>query len=58
MKLKTIFTFAMLFVAVTLTAKEYESPIGLYHDNYFITGDNDAQTKFQFSAKYSILYPS
>lgn len=58
MKIKTILTLIMLFVAATLTAKEYESPMSMYHDNYFITGNQDAQTKFQVSAKYSILYPS
>lgn len=58
MKIKTILTLIMLFIAATLTAKEYESPMSMYHDNYFITGNQDAQTKFQVSAKYSILYPS
>jgi len=58
MKFKTILTVAMLFIATMSIAKEYESPMSLYRDNYFITGDDEAQTKFQFSAKYSIFYPS
>lgn len=39
--------------------KKYESPMTIYKDNYFISGDKEEdQVKFQVSAKYSLFYPS
>ena len=41
--------------------KYYESPMSIYKENYFISGDNGVdggQVKFQISAKYALLYPS
>jgi len=54
---KYIIMFIILFVSTVLYAREFETPMSPYQDNYIIAGDNDAQVKFQFSAKYNILYP-
>lgn len=52
-------TFIVIFlISVCLSATEYQSPMSLYKDNYFVAGDDDDQVKFQFSAKYNILYPA
>ncbi len=49
---------ALIVYPVYAEKKEYQSPMSLYNDNYFITGDkDDEQVKFQFSAKYNLLYP-
>ena len=34
-----------------------QSPMSLYHDNFFLFGDEANQTKFQVSAKYNLLWP-
>lgn len=49
---------ALMVYPLYAEKKGYQSPMSLYNDNYFITGDkNDEQVKFQFSAKYNLLYP-
>ena len=50
-----IFFFLAMFAAY---GKEYESPMSMYKDNYFIAGGTDDQVKFQVSAKYNIFYPA
>lgn len=58
--MKKIFIFIFcLFCSISFAiAKEYEDPILLYKDNYFIFGDNDDQVKFQVSLQYNLIYPS
>jgi len=58
--MKKIFIFIFcLFCSISFAiAKEYEDPILLYKDNYFIFGDNDDQVKFQISLQYNLIYPS
>ena len=56
--MKKLLFILLLFIAVPLFSKEYESPMTPYQDNYIITGDSEEdQVKFQFSAKYNIFYP-
>lgn len=57
MRTLLLLTICIIFIAVPVFG-EYESPLSLYRDNYFITGDDSDQTKFQLSLKYSIFYPS
>jgi outer membrane phospholipase A len=55
---KLLLLFIVLF-SISVVAKEYESPMSIYKENYFICGDKEEdQVKFQVSAKYGILYPS
>jgi phospholipase A1 len=59
MKLTKIIITICILIGISIPAfGEYESPLSLYRDNYFITGDDSDQTKFQLSLKYSLLYPS
>ncbi len=64
MKYKFLLTILISIVIVFgfmsyVKASEYESPVSLYHDNYFISGFNlDTQVKFQVSVKYSLIFPS
>lgn len=49
---------AMMLQPLYAEQKIYQSPMSLYNDNYFITGDKDKeQVKFQFSAMYNVIYP-
>ena len=56
--LVVLFTIFSINVFATDYQKEYESPLTVYKENYFIAGDNDNQVKFQFSLKFNLLYPS
>lgn len=47
-----------LVICIPVIASEYESPMSMYKDNYFIAGDNDDQVKFQLSAKFNVFYPA
>lgn len=55
---KFIIVVFIILIGSLLYAKEYESPMSIYHDNYFVIGDEQDQTKFQISAKYALFYPS
>ena len=57
---KTFISLCIILVSITVLAeqKEYENPMSTYHENYFIMGDENDQTKFQVSAKYALFYPS
>jgi len=54
---KIIILLTFLVMTFSANAKEFKTPMSPYQDNYIIAGDNDAQVKFQFSAKYNLLYP-
>lgn len=56
--MKKLVLLFILLSCVSSYAKEYESPMSMYKDNYFISGDNQDQVKFQVSAKYALLYPT
>jgi phospholipase A1/A2 len=58
--MKKLIIITLLFYSTILLAEtqQYQSPMSIYQDNYFITGDSNDQTKFQVSAKYALLYPS
>ena len=55
---KIIFITLLLLISNIGFSSQYESPMSLYHDNYFVIGDENDQTKFQVSAKYALFYPS
>lgn len=55
---KSILIILMCIISLNIYAKEYQNPMTPYQDNYFISGDEkEDQVKFQFSAKYNLLYP-
>jgi outer membrane phospholipase A len=57
--MKKLFAALMLlFCSIGVYAAEYENPMSMYKDNYFLFGDKEDETKFQISAKYNIFYPS
>ena len=56
--MKKLFLFLFFIVPIFVYAEKYESPMSLYDGNYFIIGNEESQTKFQVSAKYSLFYPS
>jgi outer membrane phospholipase A len=51
-------TICLLFFSFHAYAVEYESPLSIYKDNYFIAGNSEDQIKLQVSLKYNVLYPS
>lgn len=55
--MRKIIAIVLIFLATQGFAKEFESPMSPYQDNYIIAGDSDDQVKFQFSAKYNLFYP-
>jgi outer membrane phospholipase A len=55
---KFLHVLMMCIISSVLYAGEYESPMSLYKDNYFIAGNVKDQVKVQLSAKYNVLYPS
>lgn len=57
---RIIISLCIMLISITVFAekKEYENPMSTYHENYFIIGDEDDQTKFQVSVKYALLFPS
>ena len=56
---KIFMTLILFFLSINLFADStYESPMSLYKENYFIAGNKENQVKFQFSAKYNLVYPS
>ena len=62
MKFKYLLTILISIILVFgflvyARATELQSPMSLYHDNFFLFGDEANQTKFQVSAKYNLLWP-
>ena len=55
---QVIILLCIMLIATLAFAHTYESPMQLYHANYFILGDEQDQVKFQVSAKYNLIYPS
>jgi len=55
--MKKILILIML-LSISLSAAEYQSPISMYKDNYFIAGNDEDQTKFQLSIKGAIPFDS
>lgn len=55
---KLVWFILFVFIGITVYAGEYQEPMTLYKDNYFVAGGKDDQVKFQVSAKYALLYPS
>lgn len=55
--MKKILISLLILLSINLYAKEYESPLSEYKQNYFITGDQEDQVKFQFSMKFNLLWP-
>jgi len=56
---KLIFILIVIAASTSvLFASEYQSPMSIYKDNYFIAGDKDDQVKVQLSMKFNLFYPS
>lgn len=54
----SIFVLVLIIFSVAVSfASEYQAPLSMYKDNYFIAGDKEDQTKFQISVKGDIIYP-
>lgn len=54
--MKKLFMLIIICYSTALFASEYQSPMSLYKDNYFVAGNSKDQVKFQLSAKYNIFY--
>lgn len=55
--MKKLLTVIFIFISIFAYAenKPNLSPMELYHENYFITGDKEDYAKFQVSAKFALL---
>jgi outer membrane phospholipase A len=54
---KLFIVLCILFpLLISAKEKQYESPMTIYKDNYFLAGDMDNQVKIQLSAKYNLFY--
>lgn len=54
---KFLYHIILILSCSSLFAAEYQSPISMNRDNYFVAGNKEDQTKFQISLKGDILYP-
>lgn len=55
---KILMLILLLVIALPLMGREYESPMSIYKDNYFLSGDKiEDQVIFQISAKFDPFYP-
>lgn len=58
--MKKLLTLIFISFSLLVYAEEnkYQSPMTIYKNNFFISGNSTDQVKFQISAKYALLYPS
>lgn len=47
----------LILLCFPLFASEYQSPLTMNRDNYFVAGNDEDQTKFQLSIKADLIYP-
>ncbi len=55
--MKRLLSLLILLISITASfASEYQSPLSMNRDNYFVAGNEDDQTKFQISVKGDLLF--